>query len=128
MTGDGDAIEVPMLDVMAYVNFPEIFAMRTFVDDEPVDARNRQMMANHPVEALDGWLLLSPVSADQIRDAMKAVGYPEWAEEVLAEKDGAADDEAPHRTHRVADPILDGRGMHGPLRRSRRTGRAVCRS
>ena len=88
VTGEGDAIEVPMLDVMAYVNFPEIFAMRTFVDDEPVDARNRQMLANHPVEALDGWLLLSPVSADQIRDALKAVGHPQWAEEVLAEKDG----------------------------------------
>jgi CoA:oxalate CoA-transferase len=87
-TGEGDAIEVPMLDVMAYLNFPEIFATRTFVDDEPVDARNRQMMANHPLRALDGWVLLSPVSADQIRDAFAAVDHPEWAEAVLAEKDG----------------------------------------
>ena len=87
-TGEGDAIEVPMLDVMAYLNFPEIFATRTFVDDEPVDARNRQMMANHPLQALDGWVLLSPVSADQIRDAFAAVDHPEWAEAVLAEKDG----------------------------------------
>jgi formyl-CoA transferase len=88
VTGQGDAIEVPMLDVMAYLNFPEIFATRTFVDDEPVDARNRQMMANHPLRALDGWVLLSPVSADQIRDALAAVDHPEWAEAVLAETDG----------------------------------------
>ena len=88
VTGEGDAIEVPMLDVMAYLNFPEIFATRTFVDDEPLDARNRQMMANHPLQALDGWILLSPVSADQIRDAFAAVDHPEWADAVFAEKDG----------------------------------------
>jgi crotonobetainyl-CoA:carnitine CoA-transferase CaiB-like acyl-CoA transferase len=89
VTGEGDAIEVPMLDVMAYLNFPEIFANRTFVDDEPLDARNRQMMANHPLQALDGWILLSPVSADQIRDAFAAVDHPEWADAVLAATDGA---------------------------------------
>jgi formyl-CoA transferase len=88
VTGEGDAIEVPMLDVMAYLNFPEIFATRTFVDAEPVDARNRQMMANHPLQAIDGWILLSPVSADQIRDALTAVGHPEWADSVLAAPDG----------------------------------------
>jgi formyl-CoA transferase len=89
VSGEGDAIEVPMLDVMAYLNFPEIFATRTFVDDEPLDARNRQMMANHPLQALDGWVLLSPVSADQIRDAFAAVGHREWADAVFAEKDGS---------------------------------------
>ena len=88
VTGEGDAIEVPMLDVMAYLNFPEIFATRTFVDAEPVDARNRQMMANHPLEAIDGWIVLSPVSAEQIRAALTAVGHPEWAESVLAAPDG----------------------------------------
>jgi crotonobetainyl-CoA:carnitine CoA-transferase CaiB-like acyl-CoA transferase len=89
VTGDGDAIDVPMLDVMAYLNFPELFATRTFVDDEPRDARNRQMMANRPMRASDGWILLSPVSGEQIRNAMVAVGHPEWADVVLSEKDGA---------------------------------------
>ena len=89
VSGEGDAIDVPMLDVMAYFNFPEIFATRTFVDDEPIDARNRQMMANRPMRARDGWILLSPVSGTQIRNAMAAVDRPEWGDVVLAEKDGA---------------------------------------
>ena len=88
VTGEGDVIEVPMLDVMAYLNFPEIFAPRTFVDHEPLDARNRQMMANRPMRALDGWILMSAVSADQIRDAVAAVGHPEWSDEILAAADG----------------------------------------
>ena len=89
ITGAGDAVDVPMLDVMAYFNFLEIFATRTFVDDEPIDARNRQMMANRPMRALDGWILLSPVSGEQIRNAMAAVDHPEWADAVLSERDGA---------------------------------------
>jgi crotonobetainyl-CoA:carnitine CoA-transferase CaiB-like acyl-CoA transferase len=89
VSGEGDSIDVPMLDVMAYLNFPEIFATRTFVDDEPADARNRQMMANRPIRAADGWILLSPVSGEQIRNAMAAVDRPEWAATVFAETDGA---------------------------------------
>ena len=99
VTGEGDAIEVPMLDVMAYLNFPEIFATRTFVDDEPLDARNRQMMANRPLRARDGWILLSAVSADQIRDAVAAVGHPEWSDEILAATDG------PQMTTRLVERI-----------------------
>ena len=99
VTGEGDAIEVPMLDVMAYLNFPEIFATRTFVDNEPRDARNRQMMANRPLRALDGWILLSAVSADQIRDAVAAVGHPEWSAEILAATDG------PQMTRRLVERV-----------------------
>src|SRR4029079_15078966 len=88
-----------MLDVMAYLNFPEIFATRTFVDNEPLDARNRQMMANRPLQALDGWILLSAVSADQIRDAVAAVGHPEWSAEILAATDG------PQMTRRLVERV-----------------------
>jgi crotonobetainyl-CoA:carnitine CoA-transferase CaiB-like acyl-CoA transferase len=88
-SGEGDTIDVPMLDVMAYLNFPEIFATRTFVDDQPADARNRQMMANRPIRARDGWIVLSPVSGEQIRNAMAAIDRPQWADTVFAEKDGA---------------------------------------
>jgi formyl-CoA transferase len=87
--GAGDAIDVSMLDVMAYLDYPEIFSTRTFVDDQPADGRNRQMTANRPIRARDGWIMLSPVSAEQIRNAMTAVDRPEWAASVFAETDGA---------------------------------------
>lgn len=87
-SGAGHAIEVSMLDAAAYFNFPELFANRTYVDDQPPDARFRQAAALRPLRAADGWFVISAVSGDQIRAAMAAIGAPDRAAELLRERDG----------------------------------------
>jgi crotonobetainyl-CoA:carnitine CoA-transferase CaiB-like acyl-CoA transferase len=88
-TGVGDAIDIAMLDVAAYLGFPDLLAERTYVDLETDDARNAQMSANRPLRARDGWFVLNAVSGTQIKSAATALGHPEWGEELLAKRDGA---------------------------------------
>ena len=89
-TGQGCAIDVAMFDTMAYFNFPELFARRTFLDHLPVDPRNTLVAANRPVRARDGWVQVSAVTGAQIRATMAAVDHPEWAEAILGASDGTA--------------------------------------
>lgn len=89
-TGLGCSIDVAMFDTMAYFNFPELFARRTFLDHLPADPRNTLVAANRPVRARDGWVQVSAVTGAQIRATMTAVDHPEWAEAILGASDGTA--------------------------------------
>ena len=86
-SGEGDRLDVSMLDAAGYLNFVDLFTSRVFVDHQPADPRNRHGSAVRPVRAKDGWLIAAPVSSDHIRNACTAVGHPEWGPEVLAERD-----------------------------------------
>jgi len=97
-TGVGDRIEVPMLDVTAYVDFADLFTNRVFVDHEPDVAQNLQMSTIRPVRARDGWLVCAAVTASQIAATFRALGHPEWTDEVLGQ---------PHQ-HSVAQAMFDG--------------------
>jgi crotonobetainyl-CoA:carnitine CoA-transferase CaiB-like acyl-CoA transferase len=88
-TGRGARVEVAMLDAGAYLNFPDGLANRTFIDHQPREARNRQLAGVRPIRASDGWLVVAPVTADQIRRACAAVDRSSWADEILAISDGA---------------------------------------
>lgn len=81
----GRRVTISMLDATCYMNFPDVFARRTFVDlDQPVEARNRMLGAvRRPLRASDGWLVVTPVTADQIRRACTAVGHEAWGIELL---------------------------------------------
>jgi crotonobetainyl-CoA:carnitine CoA-transferase CaiB-like acyl-CoA transferase len=89
-TGVGAAIDLAMFDALAYFDFPDLYARRTFVDHQPAEPRNPQVMANRPVRAKDGFLQVAAVTSTQIRNAMAAVGHEEWAKEILANPDGGA--------------------------------------
>ncbi len=86
-TGTGDRIEVPMLDVAAYVNFADLFTNRVFMDHQPEVAQNLQASAIRPVRAADGWIVCAPVTSPQIAATFRALGHAEWTEEVLAQPD-----------------------------------------
>jgi crotonobetainyl-CoA:carnitine CoA-transferase CaiB-like acyl-CoA transferase len=78
----GTCIRLAMIDVAAYVNFPDLFASHTLVD-APRDVRT-------PVRTLpatDGWFVLAPVTARDLRAAFEAVGAPDLASEVLGIRD-----------------------------------------
>jgi crotonobetainyl-CoA:carnitine CoA-transferase CaiB-like acyl-CoA transferase len=89
-TGRGTAIDMAMLDTLAYFDFPELFARRTFLDHQPADPRNQLVAANRPVRAKDGWVQCSAVTAEQIRNTMAAVDRPDEAADILNQPDGTA--------------------------------------
>jgi CoA:oxalate CoA-transferase len=88
--GRGDRVDLAMLDTAAYLNFVDLVTGRTFLDYQPAEARNRQSSAVRPIAAADGWLLVAPASGDQVRRACRAVGHPEWGDELLAMADSIA--------------------------------------
>ena len=86
-SGQGDRIDMSMLAAAAYFNFVELFANRTFVDQQPDESRNLQAIGLRPLAAKDGWLTVAPVSGIAIKNLCQAVGHPEWAGELQALED-----------------------------------------
>jgi len=86
-TGQGDRVDVAMLDAASYLNYVDLFTGRTFVDGAAHDARNLHGTAIRAVQTADGWMVMAPVSSEHIRAACAAVGHPEWGDELLAERE-----------------------------------------
>jgi crotonobetainyl-CoA:carnitine CoA-transferase CaiB-like acyl-CoA transferase len=79
-TGKGSHVSLPMLDAMAYFNFPDMFQHRTFVKDE-----TPWRPAFTPVvRTLDGHVVVTPVSGGQISRTLKALGRPDIKQEMLS--------------------------------------------
>jgi crotonobetainyl-CoA:carnitine CoA-transferase CaiB-like acyl-CoA transferase len=83
-SGNGSVVELPMLDALAYFNFPDMLQNRTALADPPASARNEQIEANRPVRTADGWLVISPVGGKQLKATLTAVGRPEAIAELRA--------------------------------------------
>lgn len=81
-TGRGTHLELSMLDVMAYFNFPDVGQERTFLSPDAV--RDLPAGRSSMLRTTDGYVLAAPVTGSQIRAAFAAVGRPEWAEDVLS--------------------------------------------
>ena len=88
--GIADRVDLSLLDAASYVNFPDVLANRTLIDHQPVGARNRQAAAARFIEAADGWMVVVPVTAHQVRRSCAAIGRPGLADELLAERDATA--------------------------------------
>jgi crotonobetainyl-CoA:carnitine CoA-transferase CaiB-like acyl-CoA transferase len=86
-TGRGERIDLSMLDAAASVNFPDLFTNRVFVDHQPDDPHNRHLFAIRALPASDGYLVIAPATARQMKNALIAVGHPEWVDEVLSIKE-----------------------------------------
>lgn len=80
-TGEGSRVDLAMLDVMAYFNFPDVCQDRTFLDAPPRDLPRGR---DNVVRTSDGYVAVSPVSGRQLGAAVTAVGHPEWKEELKA--------------------------------------------
>jgi crotonobetainyl-CoA:carnitine CoA-transferase CaiB-like acyl-CoA transferase len=83
-TGQGQRLQVNMVDANAYFNFPDTFTARFLFDDaEPVHPEPATM-TNTLVRALDGHLVVQPASGRQIRSICEALNRPEWLAEFKA--------------------------------------------
>jgi crotonobetainyl-CoA:carnitine CoA-transferase CaiB-like acyl-CoA transferase len=82
-TGKGCDLDLSMLDVMAYFNFPELGQDRTFLP--PAPAVDLSSTRSALLRTIDGHVLVSPVTGRQIKSALEAVGHPEWKDELKAQ-------------------------------------------
>ena len=89
-TGRGERIDLAMLDVAASVNFPDLFTNRVFLEHQPEDPHNRHLFVIRPVPASDGWLVIAPATARQMKQALIAVGHEDWVSEVLSHTEQVA--------------------------------------
>ena len=86
-TGHGDRIELPMLDIATYFDFADLFTNRVFLDHQPAAAHNAQVSAIRPLRTADGWIVVATVTGRQIAAACRAIGHPEWVDEILSQPD-----------------------------------------
>jgi crotonobetainyl-CoA:carnitine CoA-transferase CaiB-like acyl-CoA transferase len=77
-TGRGTYLSVPMLDIMAYFNFPDMLQHRTFADDVGEAIRS----ASQTLPASDGAIVISPLTGTQMANTLRAVGREEWKAEL----------------------------------------------
>jgi crotonobetainyl-CoA:carnitine CoA-transferase CaiB-like acyl-CoA transferase len=78
-TGEGQLLELGMLDALAYFNYPDLFQDRTFVDDEASD-RPDTSQASLLIATADGHVVVQPMTGAQLKRCCLACDRPEWAE------------------------------------------------
>jgi crotonobetainyl-CoA:carnitine CoA-transferase CaiB-like acyl-CoA transferase len=79
-TGEGQMVEVPMLETLAAFNSIEMFGGMAFVP--PIGPSGyKRMKARKPVRTKDGWLTMLPYSSANWCAFFEAVGHPECIEE-----------------------------------------------
>ncbi len=76
-TGKGASIQMPMLDVMGYFNFPDMFQHRTFENDDS----DWKPPASQVLATSDGFVVISPANGQQMSKTLNAIERPEWKEE-----------------------------------------------
>lgn len=76
-TGKGAVIELPMLDVMGYFNFPDMFQHRTFQHDRS----DWKPPASQVLATSDGYVVISPANGQQMSKTLSAIERPEWKED-----------------------------------------------
>ncbi len=79
-TGEGQMVEVPMLETLAAFNSIEMFGGIAFVPPTG-PAGYKRMKARRPVRTKDGWLTMLPYSGANWCAFFEAVGHPECIEE-----------------------------------------------
>jgi len=79
-TGEGQMVEVPMLETLAAFNSIEMFGGMAF--EPPIGPSGyKRMKARRPVRTKDGWLTMLPYSGANWCAFFEAVGHPECIEE-----------------------------------------------
>jgi crotonobetainyl-CoA:carnitine CoA-transferase CaiB-like acyl-CoA transferase len=79
-SGRGTNIDLAMLDVMAYFDFPDLCQDRTFLSPDAQITLEKGRTGL--LETSDGYVAVAPTSGRHIASALAAVGHPEWKEEL----------------------------------------------
>ncbi len=76
-TGQGSHVQLPMLDVMGYFNFPDMFQHRTFAGD----TAEWNPPQSQVLETADGHVVISPANGQQMSKTLNAIERPEWKDD-----------------------------------------------
>jgi crotonobetainyl-CoA:carnitine CoA-transferase CaiB-like acyl-CoA transferase len=79
-TGEGQMVEVPMLETLAAFNSIEMFGGMAF-EPPTGPAGYKRMKARRPVRTKDGWMTMLPYSGANWCAFFEAVGHPECVDE-----------------------------------------------
>ncbi|MGE0231067.1 MAG: CaiB/BaiF CoA transferase family protein [Flavobacteriaceae bacterium] len=85
-TGKGAYIQLPMLDALAYFNFPDMFQHRTFENDTTGWKPPQEQV----LQTSDGHIVISPVNGKQMSVTLNAIERAEWKEELKKMPDPVA--------------------------------------
>jgi len=80
-SGQGARIDVAMLDVLAYYDFPDVLEDYTFPDVAAPEPLTSPLVTS--VRTADGRLTMAPGTGQQIKAAMAVAGHPEWRDELV---------------------------------------------
>ncbi len=88
-TGRGCVVDLAMLDALAYFDTPDLFAGHQVpgVVDERV---LRMLQAPRTLPTADGWIVLAPVSGQQIKRAVIAAGLADALDDMKSQPDAIA--------------------------------------
>ena len=79
-TGEGQLLELGMLDALAYFNYPDMFQEHTFLDDEaPTSVGGTPSLL---VPTADGHIVVQPMTGAQLKRVCVACDRPEWVDEL----------------------------------------------
>ena len=79
-TGEGQSVEVPMMETLAAFNSIEMLGGHAF--SPPIGpTRYKRVQERSPVRTKDGWITMLPYSGDNWCAFFEAVGHPECIEE-----------------------------------------------
>jgi formyl-CoA transferase len=104
-SGTGVVVDVAMLDSLAYFNAPDVSA-DLLASGRPDERVGRQMRAVRPLETLDGAIVISPVSGNQLKRSLLAAGLDDRIAEFKAIQDPTARSE--HFFEVMADQVVTG--------------------
>jgi crotonobetainyl-CoA:carnitine CoA-transferase CaiB-like acyl-CoA transferase len=76
-TGEGQLLELGMLDALAYFSYPDLFQHRTFVDDEGPDGHDDDS-ASLVVATANGHVVVQPITGTQLKRCCLACERPDW--------------------------------------------------
>jgi formyl-CoA transferase len=80
-TGEGQQVEVPMLETLAAFNSIEMLG--GFAFEPPIGpAGYNRVRERRPARTRDGWMTMLPYTGDQWQAFFEATGHPEWVEEL----------------------------------------------
>jgi CoA:oxalate CoA-transferase len=94
--GVGSRIDVSMLDVSAFMNFPDMLDVHTFLDDGAAQASSPIRLRTEVLRTADGHLTVAPASGAQLKRCLEAVGHPEWLDELRSKTSAAESENAFH--------------------------------
>jgi crotonobetainyl-CoA:carnitine CoA-transferase CaiB-like acyl-CoA transferase len=99
--GRGARLDVAMLDVLAYYDFPDVLEDHVFPDVEAPPPLSHARVTS--VRTADGRLTMAPGTGQQVKAAMAVAGHPEWKEELVRIRDR---EELASRLLQLLEPVL----------------------